>query len=152
MLSAIHIHHWKSTKLAVICVLNSASVNVHACKIHALVKTPVKDHTVLQSYAEKKILERCADLAMQNIFKVCETDRQTFAQSLLHFKESLLTEEEKCQTPLQEDFITGFSYDLIELLCEDMEYIEDLPYLLENFPFFIVVMLNMHTVYCSLWT
>ena len=75
MLSAIHIHHWKSIKLAVICVLNSASVNVHACKIHALVKTPVKDHTVLQSYAEKKILERCADLAMQNIFKVCETDK-----------------------------------------------------------------------------
>ena len=95
-----------------------------------------RSHSTLQSYAEKKILERCIDLSKRKIFKVCETDRQTFAQSLLHFKESLLTEEEKRQAPLQEDFITGFSYYLIKLLCEDMEYIEDLPYLLENFPFF----------------
>ena len=101
------------------------------------ITTCQRSQEILVSYAEKKMQRAGIRIKHKPVlFKVSELDRENFEQHLLQFKESLLTEDEKVQTPVQQDIITGFSYDLIQFLCTNMEHITDVPYLLENFPFF----------------
>ena len=97
-----------------------------------------RSQDVFISYAERKIREKSVvKIGVKPVLhKVAEIDREHFEQHLLQFRESLLTEEERLQLPLQQDIITGFSYDLIQLLCDNMEFITDVQYLLEHFPFF----------------
>ena len=69
-------------------------------------------------------------------YTVTETEREIFKMSLLDYQKSLLNETERSQLLVHADLATGFSTMLIYDLTDNMEFIGDLPSLIQNFPFF----------------
>lgn len=95
---------------------------------------------ITASFAENNIkesnkLEHKSKIANPT-YIITAKQREIFESQLLEYRDSLLTEQEKRHLVLQSDLVTGFSISLIKDVVQSMEFLGDLPSVVQNFPFF----------------